>query len=225
VGAIVQVVNSLGTTFFVSDNGYYIYPTSASLANVESTYSFKPASTQMAYILYNYDEAAANSAASTKVLNIELTYAASVDGTVEEAEEQGAVNDSVSTAAIIELNNVVSSSSSSKFSIVNNYFLLTGVNYFFYANIHYFTLVKYEDEPVEDGVLKLYLRHSGTAESNTVTTTSYQAFNSGYPVYFKAFYIGDFLEPDVKSIEIHADVNEYSSSLEYANEKVYTLTL
>jgi hypothetical protein len=220
---LVEVVNYMGTTCFKASNGKLIYPTAESLANVESNYSFSPSATNVAYIGYQYSSDIDLSTATS--VNVTLTYAVSVDATSEEVYEQGSLNDSISTSPIIGLYNVMETSSDSKMYIMNDRYLVTGIQYYFYQYAHYFTLVCYPDEQDDDTVLKLYLRHSGNVENTSVLTTSYDAYSSGYPfVYFKAFDLSIFpLGPNVKTIEVHADVASLNGPLSNATETVYTV--
>jgi hypothetical protein len=220
---LVEVVNYMGTTCFKASNGLLIYPTAESLANVETNYSFKPSTTNVAYIGYQYssDVDLTNVTSAT----VTLTYAVSVDGTSEEVYEQGDLNDSISTSPIITLYNVMDSSSESQLYLFNDRYLVTGIQYYFYQYAHYFTLVCYPNEQDDETVLKLYLRHTGNVENTSVLTTSYDAYSSGYPyIYFKAFDISYFdIGPKVKTIEVHADVASLNTLLSNAEEKVFTL--
>jgi hypothetical protein len=215
----------MGTTYFLTNDGIRIFPSSASLATMESQYQFKPNSTSVAYIVYEYNEDDAANVSTTKLLqNVTLTYAVSLDAGVEEVYYDGAPNDSVSTSAIISLNNVVTTSNNEKLYLMNDHYLMTGIQYYFYSKAHYFTLVCYSDEQEDDGVLKLHLRHSGTPEASGVITTSYDAFGAGYPyVYLKAFDINSLLSPDINKIEIYAQTNAYSNSLDSSTETLYTV--
>lgn len=219
----VEVVNYMGTTCFKASDGTLIYPTATSLAEVKSNYKFDPDNTGVAYIGYEYN--ADDITANTTSVTVSLTYAVSLDATVEEVDEEGASNDSISTAPIINLYNVMNTSSESKMYLLNDRYLVTGIQYYFYQYMHYFTLVYNPNDQDDDTVIKLSLRHSGSVEDNSVLTTSYEAYSSGYPyMYIKAFDISLLpLSPKVTKLEVYADVAMNNVPLANATETVFSM--
>jgi hypothetical protein len=224
---IAEVINSMGTVYFKSSNGILIYPTAESLANVESSYKFNPSTTGVAYIGYEYSADDYSSSIASGSVSVTLTYAVSVDATTEIVEEQGAgePNDSIATMPIVSLNNVMESSSSNKMTVVNNRYLVTGIQYYMYNYMHYLTLVYYEDEQDDDTVLKLHLRNSGGVESTSITYTSYDWSTSGYVyTYIKAYDLYNFpMSADVKSVQVSADVALTNETIGYSSKETYTV--
>jgi hypothetical protein len=110
-------------------------------------------------------------------------------------------------------------------TVVNNRYLVTGIQYYMYNYMHYFTLVYYEDEQDDDTVLKLHLRNSGGVESTSISYTSYDWSYNGYvQAYFKAFDLYDFpVSADVKTVQISADVAITNETIGYANKETYTV--
>jgi hypothetical protein len=230
-GMIAEVYNATGTTFFVSGSTK-IYPTSTSLSSVESTYSFN-ATSGMAYIYYTYD---ANSEANknystTNILSVDLQYAVSLKGTTVEPTIEGASNDSVATNPIVGLQ-AMSSSSEDQFAVVNNRYLVAGVNYYLSKAYHYFTLVYYPSETKSgDTTLKLYLRHRSLLDTTPLYTSSDLA--STYPsYYFKSFdlenVLADFLSTagaDPTKITVYAQVSSLSTNFDLStiSETAYTI--
>lgn len=223
---IAEVINSMGTVCFKSSNGILIYPTAESLSNVESSYKFNPTTTGVAYISYEYDSDTYNASVSSGSVTVTLKYAVSVDAKTEIVEEQGAgePNDSIATMPIISLNNVIENSSN-KMTVVNNRYLVTGVQYYMYNYMHYLTLVYYEDEQDDDTVLKLHLRNSGGVESTSISNTSYDWSTSGYVyAYVKAYDLYNFpVSANVKSVQVSADVALTNETIGYASKETYTV--
>lgn len=227
ISGIFAVNSSLGTVFFTDGSGVKYYPTSTSLATVESSNGFKTSS-KVAYLSFTYDSAAGESASTG--YTIALTYAVSLDTTVETVENEGASNDSISTAPISSLGAMTSSSN---LYVINNHLVL-GVEYYM-SKLHYFTLVYYPEETTSSSTeLKLYLRHNSKGDTSTSNTSYEYAFNSngGYPfLYFKAFdlseILSDYLMKTGKSsvtINLETKESDISLDLSKATTKNYTLT-
>jgi hypothetical protein len=193
---------------------------------VETSYKFDPTKTGVAYIGYEYDSDTYSKDVASGSVTVTLTYAVSVDAKTEIVEEQGAgaPNDSVATMPIISLSNVLENSSSNKMTVMDNRYLVTGVQYYMYNYLHYLTLVYYEDEQDDDTVLKLHLRHSGNVESTSNTYTSLD-FSYKYPyVYLKAYDLYDFpISADVKTIQISADVAITNETIGYSSKETFTV--
>lgn len=233
--AIVQVFsNSMGFTYFKSGD-VTLTPTSASLATVETTNGFKPSSTEMAYIMYEYDPESVDNANSetTKKLVVDLKFAISIDATTNVTTE-GAANDSVATAPIIELSKS-GISENQDFTIVNDRFLLAGINYYLSGQkAHTFTMIYYDDVPAEKpGELKLYLRHRSQEKEDFTggNTSSIQVGNQYPSLYFYAFDLSEALGRYDRingvrptSITVVADVNASGVKLDTADKKEYTIT-
>ena len=226
----VEVISYLGLTYFKDLSGVEIHPTSSSLAAMESQYKFNSSGTRIAYILYEFsNEGNENMAASKKITNAVLKYAVSLDGTVEEVSEAGNPNDSITTAPIISIDNLSTTTGEEGFFIINDRYIFAGINYFYQKKSHQFTLVYYSTEQ-EEGKLKLHLRHSGTPEDNNVTTNSMQVSNSYYApqIYMKSFDLNrlPISLDDGMTIEIETDINPYNNKLDDANntkKKTYTI--
>jgi hypothetical protein len=231
-GMIAEVYNATGTTFFVSGSTK-IYPTSTSLSSVESTYNFN-ATSGTAYIYYTYDansEANKNSS-TTNTLTVDLEYAVSLKGTTVEPSIAGASNDSVATNPIIGLQ-AMSSNSEDQFTIVNNRYLVAGVNYYLSKAYHYFTLVYYPSETKSgDTTLKVYLRHRSLLDTTPSSTSSDLA--SSYPFYyFKSFDLKNVLTDfqstagaAPKNITVYAQVSTLSTGFDLSKieNTAYTIT-
>ncbi len=230
-GGPIEVINFMGTTYFKDFGGFQVYPTTSSLEAIKSSMKFDPTKTNVAYVVYEYaEEGNENMSVTGKLNNAQLRYAISLDGRVEYVASAGASNDSTSTAPIIALDDVMTTSGSQNISLVAGRYLFTGVNYLFNAKQHYFTLVYIADEQ-EEGKVQFKLRHSGTPEASSVYTTSKGAFNVGLPyVYYKSFVIQNYLptvsEPGKSvTIEVEVDQNTFNNELEgnNTNKKVYSL--
>lgn len=223
---VAEVINTTGITFFKDLNNFTIQPTMTSVEAIKNSMKFDMLNTNMSYIVYGYNKEG-NETAETdkKIRNAELQYAVSIDGTVQPVMEFGSEADSVSTAPIIALNNVFDTQASSPFKIINDRYLITGVEYYFNKYNHSFTLVINESEQ-EEGVLKFKLRHTGTVEDLNVITTSKHAFNSGIPhAYLKSFdlksQLMQYAETGVK-IEIEVQQNKTSNKLDHENTELHT---
>ena len=229
----VEVISSAygGTYFKIGE--LKIQPTATSLMAGEETYKFDPSSTKMAYIActYSNDEASGNSGATNTLKNVTLNYAVSLDGTVESVTEKGASNDSVATAPIIRVTNVMSSTSTSEenFYILDNRYLFAGISYYVQEKQHSFTLVNYPNEEVEDGVIKFYLRHGGTPEKDGVTLISANVAGTYPYLYYKSFDLANYLPTlpgkEVKII-VEVDENTVNNKLddERTKKREYSLT-
>ncbi len=227
---IVEVFTGYGTSFR-NASGFIYYPTSSSLAAVETTYKFNTSSSKVAYILYYEIEEETPTSGTKTTMNIDLQYAASLDTTVELPEEEGASNDSVATAAIIGLQTAMSQNE--KIHIINDKYLICGINYYAYKiDNHSFTMVYYEEETTADSDgITLYLRH----RDNEDTYANYNAtlnLAGSYPVYYwKSFDLSRVFQ-DYKrktnnssvKIKIVTEENSSSEKLENATEKVYEAT-
>ena len=231
-GGVVEVLDRYGYTYFKDFGGVTIDPLQNTVSSVESSMGFKPAQTKIAYILYSYPQEG-NEALITdkKINNATLTYAVALDAKTERVATEGAANDSINTAPIIRLRSLMSSSTDSNDALYlhNGRYLMTGAEYYFsFSKQHHLTMVYYPEEQVE-GKLILHLRHSGDPEAANVYTTSYGAFQSGYPyVYIKSFDLSSYM-PLVSSqgeleIEVHAMQNLNSNKLEEALPVIYKLT-
>lgn len=210
-----------------------ISPTNTSLATVEKQYNFKPSTTRMAYIAFEYstDEGSGNETATNKLQNVVMNYAVSLDETVERVTEKGASNDSIATAPIIRMTDVMASTQNENgFYILHDRYLFTGLAYFVQEKAHSFTLVNYPNEEVEEGTVKFYLRHSGTPEKETIGQTSVNAAGLYPYLYFKSFDIRNYLptEPgkEVKIVVV-VDQNTVNNKLDdetNTKTKEYTVT-
>lgn len=223
--AFVTVHSYMGTAYFTDGNGVIYYPTSASLSSVESTYDFSTSS-NTAYIYYTVDETSTSNTSTSKT--VVLSYAISLDAKVEMPEAVGDTNDSTSTAPIISL---ASMTTSSELYMLDDQ-LVIGVNYYM-SKLHYFTLVYYPEETTSSSTeIKLYLRHNSKSDTSTAYTSS-TFVNAGYSpsLYFKAFDLSDILayysdQTGNSSVTINVETEEDTSSIDLASAttKNYTLT-
>jgi hypothetical protein len=227
-GSIVKVVNYMGTVHFEGANGIKYYPTTASLATVESTYKFSTSS-NVAYIYFS--SAVANTSSTgqtTDSYTVELTYAVSLDSKTEMPSARGASNDSVSTAPIITL---TAGGSNNVFMMDKQ--LVLGATYYT-SKLHYFTLVYYPEETTAtSSELNLYLRHNSKGDtSKDATSYDYVMSNLAFmPLYYKAFdlsrIIYDFqMNTGKTTFTINVETQESSMGiiLDDATTKKYTLT-
>lgn len=221
-GGIVTVINSYGSVYFLDGSGVKYYPTSTSLASVESTYSFSTSS-KVAYVVFDYDTT--TETASTGY-TVELTYAVSLDSKVEMVQTKGASNDSTTTAPVISLDLMTTS----EYLYVINDQLVIGANYYM-SKYHYLTMVYYPNETTESSTeIKLYLRHNSKGDTSTAAT-SYD-YASSYPsIYFKAYNLSNILndfydKTGLSSVKINVETKENDSSIDLtsATTKNYTLT-
>lgn len=230
--AIVQVRNYMGMTYF-SAGDYKFTPTSASLAAIEATNKFNTSSTQVAYIAYEYDEKLPENvdAETSKKMTVTLKFAVSLDATVN-VTTPGASNDSIATLPIKGLAKD-GISSTEDFGMVDNKYLLTGINYFLSTDkVHTFTLIYYPSETAADSEeLKLYLRQRSQAKEEFSSSSTSMQVAGMYPsLYFHSFNIGEALTAFTRvtgknpaKISITADVNENGTKLSAAEEKTYTI--
>ncbi len=232
-GGIVEVGSLLGTPFFTDVSGLRIYPTPSSLATVESKLGFKTGQTKVAYVLFTYSQEGNEAAAENKQLNnANLQFASSLDRKIETVNIKGAANDSVTTAPVLKLRSVFDAGSASnqlnELYLQNNRYLMTGIEYLFLRERHYFSLMYYPEEQ-EEGKLIFNLKHTGNAETSDVYSTSYAYMLAGYDpsIYFSSFDIMPYLNlignPETVTIEVHAEVNQATNELDKATKKVYTL--
>lgn len=230
----VEVFNSAFTGTYFKFGELIIYPTNTSLATVEKQYNFEPSATRMAYIAFEYstDEGSGNETATNKLQNVVMNYAVSLDETVESVIDKGnAPNDSVATAPIIRMTDVMSATPNENgFYILHNRYLFTGLAYFVQEKAHSFTLVNYPNEVVEEGTVKFYLRHSGTPEKETIGQTSVNAAGLYPYLYFKSFDIRNYLPTELGKevkIVVVVDQNTVNNKLDdesNTKQKEYTLT-
>lgn len=225
---VVEVINS-GQTYFKHAYGRVVYPTVSSLKTLESKFDFKPAQTKTAYVLYDYEVEK-----DSVVENANMQFGVKLDATVEMVDKKGASNDSVATLAIRSLDPVESNQNGNAFTVMNNRFLVMGLNYIVNRNTHHFTMVYYDEETAADGTLKLYLRHTGKKEEDNIFTTSFDWYRNGYPhLYLFTFDMERIFKAwrnknkDAESVRIvvEADVNLINSSLEKPCEKKEFVTV
>lgn len=234
--AIVEVVDSYMGFTTMKTGDITFNPTSASLATVGTTNGFKPSSTDIAYILYEYDPESSDNAnfETTKKLTIDLKFAISLDAT-SHVTEAGSSRDSVSTAPIIEIaKNAVATDQ--EFHIMNNRYLTAGINYYLSGSkMHTFTLVCHPEEITADAEdLKVYLRHrSQEKEDFTGGDISSARVGGQYPsLFFFAFDLQEALDRFITitgknggplNIVVETDVNPNSTKLFDATKKTYTI--
>lgn len=204
-GGLVKVESSLGVTWFKDVNGVKLYPSATSMASMKAVSGFDPSAGDMAYIIYQYD-----SATQSSTDNLQLLYATELDATVESVQkpEEGGErpsNDSIAKAPIRNLKGTISLYGGGTIQYEPFMFdkstLMLQIDYFMGTSgllSHYFTLVHYTNEPVEENTIKLYLRHNNGND----TSTSYTSVNisSDYPfVFYKAF--------NLSKLDVHIDAN------------------
>lgn len=221
--AFVKVkTGGLGSIYFEDANGFKYYASAASLATMKSTYGFDPSSGEMAYIIYQYDSATQPITENTESLkDLQLVYAFGLDATVESVTEEGASNDSIAKAPIRSLDGTIGSSYKYEPFMFDESTLLLQIDYFMGVDgllSHYFTLVHYPNEQVEENTIKLYLRHNN-GKDTSLNYTSVN-FSGQYPfVFYKAFNLRKLNVPintDTKII-IETQVNNTNIDLEDKN--------
>lgn len=221
--AFVKVkTGGLGSIYFEDANGFKYYASATSLATMKSTYGFDPSSGEMAYIIYQYDSATQPITENTESLkDLQLVYAFGLDATVESVSEEGASNDSIAKAPIRSLDGTIGSSYKYEPFMFDESTLLLQIDYFMGVDgllSHYFTLVHYPNEQVEENTIKLYLRHNN-GKDTSLNYTSVN-FSGQYPfVFYKAFNLSKLHVPintDTKII-IETQVNNTNIDLEDKN--------
>lgn len=221
--AFVKVkTGGLGSIYFEDANGFKYYASATSLATMKSTYGFDPSSGEMAYIIYQYDSATQPITENTESLkDLQLMYAMGLDATVESVSEEGASNDSIAKAPIRSLDGTIGSSYKYEPFMFDESTLLLQIDYFMGVDgllSHYFTLVHYPNEQVEENTIKLYLRHNN-GKDTSLNYTSVN-FSGQYPfVFYKAFNLSKLHVPintDTKII-IETQVNNTNIDLEDKN--------
>lgn len=236
--AIVEVKGDgmMGVTYFQMGE-IKLFPTSSSLAAVGTTNGFKPSSTDIAYVLYEYDPESADNVnfETTKKLTVDLRFAISLDATSHVVTTPGSGNDSVATAPIIELSKSAVEADK-EFTIIGNHYLTAGVNYYLSGQkMHSLTMICYPEEITADSEdLKLYLRHrSQEADSFTGGDMSSAKVGGQYPsLFYYAFDINSALTSfsmktggkTPNNIIVETDVNVNSTKLPDAEKKTYTIT-
>ena len=225
-GGVVEVIREGEMTSFKDLVGKVVYPTAGSLKSVEEANKFEAAKSKTAYILYKYEN---QQVQNGNIHNVDLRYAAKLDGNVEIVDRLGAKNDSVSTAAILSLDQLLTAEEGGRgdLHVMNNRYLLFGINYIIAENNHFFTVVYNKEEAASDD-LKLYLRHTGIKEKDGIFRTAVDYFSVGYPfIYMFTFDMQDVFKdwrskhPDAKEVNIvvEADVNTLNSNLNEASSK------
>ena len=224
-GGVVEVLKNGDMVYFKDVLGKIIYPTPGSLKSVSENNKFDAEKSKTAYVLYKYD---VENAESGLVRDADLFYAAKLDGTVEKVEKAGAPNDSVATSAIISVDKVMLEQKDDLF-VMNNRYLLLGVNYVTAENLHFFT-VTYNKDELGEKELKLYLRQTGTPEKDGIFRTSEEYFRAGYPFMYlftfdlkEAFELWRMQHPDAMAVDLvlEADVNILNSRLDSSSKKQY----
>lgn len=215
---IVKVESYLGNTSFKTNTGTSLFPTSTSLANVQSKNKFN-ATSGLAFIAYTE---VATQTSSDKSTTIELSYAVSLDG-ASISTTRGAANDSiqkVTQSPLISLDQL-SASSEDKFALFDssNENLLIGANYYFSTPNHYFSLLFYPDEVTSGATtMDVYLSHHTSDKSATYTSAYYVG---SYPsLYYHSFNILDMVSRFTgkagnapTKIALHTNINETSTTL------------
>lgn len=234
--AIVEVKENLGMTYFQMGE-IKLYPTSSSLAAVGTANGFKPSSTDIAYVLYEYDPESADNAnfETTKKLTVDLRFAISIDATSHVIATPGSGNDSVSTAPIIELSKSAVEAEK-EFTVIGNHYLTAGINYYLSGQkMHSLTMICYPEEITADSEdLTLYLRHrSQETESFNGGDMSSVKVGGQYPsLFYYAFDIESALTSfsmktggkTPTNIIVEADLNANNTKLSDATKKTYTIT-
>lgn len=223
---VVRVESSLGTTYFVAKNGTKLIPSSTSMSNVASTYKFN-AQSGLAYIVYSTSTSSSSSTTSGTI-SVELSYAASIQGTSQVVNTPGDSNDSIATRPILELA-ALSTSSDDRVLLYDNSTILMGVNYSFSKTAHSFTLVFYpNDVKSEETTLKVYLRHRSTDTGSNYT--SYYYAGQAPSLFYHSFDISNMVSlfkaksgKTPTDIEVVTDVNESSAIDLPSNKKSYTI--
>lgn len=234
-GGVVKVESSLGAYWFETINGVKLYPSATSLAAMKAATGFEMEKVNMAYIIYQYD-----SATQSSTDGLQLLYAMGLDATVESVAKEEAgerpSNDSIAKAPIRSLEGTIALSGGGRVEYKPVMFdestLLLQIDYFMGSDgllSHYFTLVHYPNEPVEENTIKLYLRHNNGKD----TSTSYTSvnFSGNYPfVFYKAFNLNklDVRINENTKIIVEAQENNTNLDLEDKNNtstKTYTVQI
>lgn len=221
---IVKVVTSYGSTYFQTQTGTLLIPTSTSLATVQSTNKFN-ATQGLAFIAYTQvttAQASSSGSSTTGQVTINLSYAVSLDG-ASISTTKGAMNDSiqqVTQSPLISLDQL-SNSSEDKFTLYDssNANLLIGANYYFSSPNHYFSLVFYPADVASGATtMDVYLSHH-TSDTSAPYTSSY--YLGSYPsLYYHSFSIVDMVSQFTTKagnaptkIALHTNINETGTGL------------
>lgn len=231
--AYVKVVGSLGFIHFEDANGFKLYPTAASLSKIEGTGYFNSSSTEMAYVVYQYDTSTQQVTENTTKLNVDLLAAFSLDATFENNVEPGADNDSIAKAPIISLKASPNGTNNFEPVMYDDNTLLLPINYYMSNFNHYFTLIRYQNEPAategEGKNITLYLRHNNGGDTSTSGTSlryllEYTSYYGANPFY-KAFNLASlYLRPGDK-LTIKTMESNNGIKLEDAKEVSYEVDI
>ncbi len=229
LGTIVEVTGWYGTVVLKTLDGYTLSLNAESANKLNALPNLS--SIKTAYIYYRYDPnlpANADIETTRTISEVKMEGFASLDARVELVREQGAENDSVGTASIIAVKNLMAANASGpSFSLINDK-IIAGVDYYI-ANLnkaHYLTLVYYFNRPDEGDDLVLNLRYNKNTEYQSGDRTSYSFFRENYyPLFYcRSFDISAALEyyrnnhsgSSPKRIVIQAPVN--ANNLELVEE-------
>ena len=220
---IVKVVSSYGSTYFQTQTGTLLVPTSTSFATVQTANKFN-ATSGLAFIAYTQvtTQGSTSSSSTTGQVTIDLSYAVSLDGT-SISTTKGAANDSinkVTQSPLISLD-PLSNTSEDKFTLYDSTYgnLLIGADYYFSTPNHYFTLVFYPADVTSGATtMDIYLSHH-TTDTSAAYTSSY--YVGRYPsLYYHSFNIADMVSQFTTKagnaptkIALHTNINETSTTL------------
>lgn len=245
--------NSVVITSFVKVNGYMgmysfkspdgkttIYPTSASTSNLE-TNGLKLSEVNIAFIQGTYDKTLnADAETSNTFTEVNVSYAACLDGTIEVVETAGAENDSVNHACIRSLDNsertgnYFSSEYNKPWFFYDKTSLVLPISYGLSGSImHKFTLV-FEAYKAQQGdsELKLKLCHYNGKD----TSNNYDSYSLAANLPFAYFYAFDLIELQTswmqhtgnyelpEKIVIEYVASDYNNEIEQGETKTIEVT-
>lgn len=241
VGGFVKVSGYMGYyTFKGPDGKSTINPSSSSITQLESN-GMKLTNVNIAFVQGTYSKELNPEAEQTQEYkNVNLSYAAPLDGAVEIVYNEGAENDSINYACIRSIentnrgNNYYGNVFNTPWFFYDKTSLILPISYALSGKKHHkFTLVYRQDLSKEgEEEMTLYLRHYNAKDSNT----NYDSFDlaSNYPyAYFYAFDLNTAMYawanavgrpgelPDRITIKYVAD--EYSTDLKEGEEKSVTV--
>jgi hypothetical protein len=212
---IVEVVSTVGNTYFQTSDGTKIVPTSTSLSSVQTNYKFT-ATSGLAYIVYS------TTASSTSSTGVTLTYAVSLQNNTVTA-IKGGENDIAAQLPIISLD-PINTTTTNKVVQYNNNTLLLATNIYFSITsnavpTHTLSLVFYPNEVSGgDDEMHLFLRHQST-DTGASYYSAYYIYNLPY-LYFRSYNIASQLSlfeskagSTPKTITIHYPINSSDLTL------------
>ena len=226
--AVCRFYQSTTGYYFITEDGFRIYPSSSSMTELISSAGTSAVSgllNRLVMFVYNATAENLENMTSTQITDVSAFSIIEMQDDFEIVEYEGAENDSIDNAPIISLT----------YNSYTPYFfdeeiLVLPINYYIDTYSHYTTLCyyPYEEDDMGDGEVTLYLRHNTGRDTDvsTADATTYEYANSAYYywyVYFRGFNISDIMLYEIPET-IHIVYQQAQNlSLSSATETVYTL--